>query len=262
METIKNVLRGLISRPPTQPFFLKLLKLCHAALNYGGGQAVEDSGEIDAMRFLRGSENSSWVVFDVGANNGQYLAQLLKIFPNGIKAYSFEPQAECFMRLTNRFGHDTRVHLENKALGSSVSSAVLSKKADGDLEASLCSLTSGNSDQEIVEVDTLDRFCESKNIQHIDFLKIDTEGWDFNVLQGADTLLKQARIRAIQFEFGDVTLGSPYHFRDFWNLLADEYRIYRLLRHGMVEITGYSPDLEIYKIANFLCVIKKTPQQS
>ena len=50
---MKNAIRGLISRPATQPLFLQLLKLCHAAMNYGGGQTVDDSGEIEALEFVR-----------------------------------------------------------------------------------------------------------------------------------------------------------------------------------------------------------------
>ena len=55
-------------------------RACHAGLNYGGGQSVWDSGEIDALRFaLNKSEKAGdFVVFDVGANHGAYVDAALR----------------------------------------------------------------------------------------------------------------------------------------------------------------------------------------
>jgi FkbM family methyltransferase len=49
-----------------------------------------------------------------------------------------------------------------------------------------------------VDVDTIDNYCLNNNIKKIDLLKIDTEGWDYNVLLGAKDMLKN--IKYIQFE--------------------------------------------------------------
>jgi hypothetical protein len=37
-------------------------------------------------------------------------------------------------------------------------------------------------------------------------------------------------------------------------LLSPKFKMYRILRRGVFAVDGYAPDLEIYKIANFLCV--------
>jgi len=68
--------------------------------------------------------------------------------------------------------------------------------------------------------------------------------------------LQQGLIHAIQFEFGDTFLSTDHHFIDLWRLLSPDFRIYRILRRGLHEIMRYSSDLEIYKIANFLCIRK------
>jgi hypothetical protein len=77
-----------------------------------------------------------------------------------------------------------------------------------------------------------------------------------DVLLGAKGMLESRAIRSIQFEFGDTYLPSEWHFIDFWNLLSPGYRIYRILRNGLAEIDRHNSDLEIYKIANFLCTEK------
>ena len=107
-----------------------------------------------------------------------------------------------------------------------------------------------------VNVDTVDKFCEREHIETIDLLKIDTEGFEMEVLAGAARMIKDDRIAAIQFEFGDMFIRSPYHFVDFWDLLSPEYDLYRILRSGLQLIKCYSSDLEIYKTANFLCLLR------
>ncbi len=59
-----------------------------------------------------------------------------------------------------------------------------------------------------VKVITLDSFCEKNNIQNIDLLKIDVEGFEKEVLLGANNLLKNKKIKFIIFEISKVVLES------------------------------------------------------
>lgn len=115
------------------------------------------------------------------------------------------------------------------------------------------SIVSGNI-AETVTVTTLDQFCIDAHISRIDFLKIDTEGFEFEVLLGAAETLSARKISAIQFEFGEFYPQTNHHFLDFWDLLSSNYVVYRILRHGLGELSRYSPDLEIYKAGNYLCL--------
>ena len=56
------------------------------------------------------------------------------------------------------------------------------------------------------------------NIETIDFLKIDVEGHDLNVLEGFDQYLKNVRI--IQFEYGVFNVDSKGLLVDFYYLLS------------------------------------------
>jgi FkbM family methyltransferase len=255
---LKRTLRHLLSRPSTQPVLLQLLKLCHAGLNYGGGQSVQDSGEVAALEFVRSTlgRATPLVLFDVGANDGEYLNFALRVLGNQVKAYSFEPQSGSFERLCARFGGDPRVELVKAALGREVGTVDLFLDADCETTASLYrNLSQEQTHSETVQQTTVDQVCAENCIEHIDLLKIDTEGYEMDVLLGASVMIEAGAISALQFEFGDTFLHTPYHFLDLWSLLSPRYTVYRILRHGLAEIRRYSPDLEIYKIANFLCML-------
>jgi hypothetical protein len=52
---------------------------------------------------------------------------------------------------------------------------------------------------------TIDRFCSDRGINQIDVLKIDAEGFDFDVLKGASSMLAEQAIKFIYFEFNDIS---------------------------------------------------------
>ena len=56
-----------------------------------------------------------------------------------------------------------------------------------------------------VRCTTVDSFCSERGVKQIDVLKIDTEGFDFEVLIGARSMLAQQAIKFISFEFNDIS---------------------------------------------------------
>lgn len=105
---------------------------------------------------------------------------------------------------------------------------------------------------EIVKIDTLDHYCEVNNIDIIDFLKMDIEGNELKALEGASNLLKEKRIINIQIEFGGCNIDSRTYFRDFWNLLHNDFTVYRILQNGLREIPRYGERLECFSTTNYL----------
>jgi FkbM family methyltransferase len=253
---MKNAIRNLLSRPWLQPPLAVLLRICHAGLNYGGGQAVRDSGEIGALRFAlnRSRKAGDFVVFDVGAQRGDYVEAALRVVDGRLRVFSFEPQDASFEILRARYGSEQRVSLHKTAISKQVGVGQLFFGEQGESIASLCRQSDAQTNAQKVRVTTVDQFCDDNGVGGIQFLKIDTEGQEMEVLQGAARMIQEGRIDFIQFEFGDTFLHTPYHFVDVWNYLSDRYVIYRILRHGLAELKHYSHDLEIYKNANFLSV--------
>ena len=140
------------------------------------------------------------VIFDVGANVGDWTAQYLPHAPNA-KFYCFEPATETARALARRMSPTPRVLVSRLALGSAKGSATL-YHADSSVQNSLLAPEGsvGESRSEQVQVDTLDEFTEEHGIARIDLLKTDTEGFDHQVLMGAERLLGGRRIDFVLVE--------------------------------------------------------------
>jgi len=164
----------------------------------------------DVARFL-GSATNLKVVFDVGANEGQTAAHYVRAFPSA-QIYSFEPVAATYKSLVQRVSKCQRVRTFQLAFADSNRTARIQLVPVSGLNSLRNELSNGCSSScgELVTLRTLDSFCAEENINHIDLLKTDTEGFDLEVLKGAEAML---RARQIQFILAEVTfqLGNTYH---------------------------------------------------
>jgi hypothetical protein len=82
------------------------------------------------------------------------------------------------------------------------------------------------------------------------------EGADLDVLKGAKRLLKNRKIKFIQFEFGGTQIAPRVFLRDFYELLEKDYSLYRVLSDGLQNIEQYSEHYEIFSYANYLAILK------
>ena len=104
-----------------------------------------------------------------------------------------------------------------------------------------------------VQVMRLDTFLES-NQNRPNVMKIDVEGYELKVLQGATETLKG--IQVLQFEFGGTALDSRIFFKDFWNLLHRDFSLLRLTPTALVEVNRYSELDEVFRFTNYYAVRK------
>jgi len=255
---LNDGIRYVVSRPALQPLWSKLLKLCHAGMNYGGGQAVRNSGELSALALLaqRFSPHEEVVIFDVGANDGEYAEAASRVFQqHRRRIFCFEPQRSSFLNLQGRFEHDPWMYPKPIAIGRECGTVNLFSSPN---RQSTSSLHGGGSNSEWlseqVEITTIDKVSSESGIDYIALLKIDTEGHEIDVLLGATLMIESGKVAAIQFEFGETFLQTNHHFKDIFDILSPRYIVYRVLRSGLVEVPRYHHDLEIYKLANFLCL--------
>lgn len=242
--------------------FNKLLYRCSlrgmGLLNF----ADEDlSGETYFLnRYFQGRNGG--VALDVGANVGAYCKALANACP-AIRIHAFEPHPRTYERLiANVQGLAVQCH--NVAVGTKAGSVELYDYAQGDASshASLYrdvieKIHGGLSVAHRVEMICLDDYLESQSIDHVDLLKVDTEGHEISVLAGARRYIEEGRIEAIQFEFNEMNTSSRTFFKDFLELLP-HYNIYRLLPNGLLRIEEYSPlYCEIYAYQNIVATLRK-----
>lgn len=145
------------------------------------------------------------IVFDVGANTGESAARFLGWFPRSV-VYCFEPVSETFQQLERRYGQNRRAHLFRFALGAERTRGCIVLHGTPDmffLEGAQGPLQRRDDlPREEVTVETLDAFCHDAAVERVAYLKIDTEGGDLQVLEGAKDLLRDHRIDLVQAEAG------------------------------------------------------------
>lgn len=148
-------------------------------------------------------------IFDIGANVGQTVDFYRNIYPNA-SIYSFEPIPKTYAELERSCNGKQGVKTFNIAFGEKKESMDIQVvKDETSVVNSLSDKFQDNlkSDAESYEtvkikVETLDDFVNEHGIGKIDLLKIDTEGYEVQVLNGAKNLLASGKVSAIICEAG------------------------------------------------------------
>ncbi len=256
----KNILEVMrkINKKRFQKFFENLYLLSLHGMGYGEGDFDKD-GETSFLKQL-GKNKEKLVIFDVGANIGKYSLECVRFVKNS-EIYAFEPSKKTFETLKNNLKNFKGIHLHNIGFGRKNKTEILfyNEKNSG-----LASLHNRNLEhmnilfnkKEKVKIETVDSFCKKNSIKEIDLLKIDVEGNELNVLKGAKNMLKQKKIKRIQFEFGGSNIDSRVFFKDFWKMLHKDYNLYRIIRGGLIPIKNYKHSLELFALINYLADLK------
>lgn len=141
------------------------------------------------------------IIWDVGANQGLYTDLFVKNIRSVGKVIAFEPNPDAFGLLTDRFGGSSSCQLMNVALGKEDGTAelIVSLGSDMDPTASICrAKTSGTS--LAVRVRGGSNLVANGECPSPTLVKIDTEGFELDVLDGLEGLLKVSPPRVIAVE--------------------------------------------------------------
>ncbi len=215
---------------------------------------VLTNGELRLLQSIIKNLRPS-VVFDVGANNGDYAHNLLDV-QSDLSVHCFEPDPVTFEILRSSFQGQPNVICNDYAL----SDASGTKKMYLNKEEPTVNSFYDTEEKDFtilltpVKIITLDDYCSKNHIDHIDFMKVDTEGHEFSVLRGSESMLKKQAIDCIQFEFGNAAIYARVFFRDIYDLLQKNgYEIYKI-KPLTLEKVKYIPEYEKIMYANFFAV--------
>ena len=193
------------------------------------------------VNFLKKKIKKINFFFDIGAHKGE----TIKLFNDNFdidKIFSFEASPVTFKTLQKNVlkfeqkYQNTQIYINNLALGSmkkkinikhlteSSSSTIRSINTNSKYFKKkyffLKKLNQNNLYHEL-EIDqiSLDEFVENNNINFIDFLKIDTEGYELEVLLGAKKILKLTKLLLFEHHYDDMIVKN-YFFSDIHHFLS------------------------------------------
>lgn len=259
VSSMKSMGKGLLGLVP-QSIFYQAEDAIQKQLGKGSG-AWSTAEEAKAIaKFIDKLKLDSLVAIDVGANVGNWSAEIIDLFPSAY-ILAFEPSKAAFEKLSTRFHDEKNITCLNCALGNSSSISTLYADSSG---SGLGSLTNRRVEhfgidfkhQEKVEVESLDVLLSTKFPDlKPNVLKMDVEGHELDILQGAEKSL--LNIQLIQFEFGGSNIDTRTFFQDFWYFFKKaNFDIYRLTPVGPRLIKNYSEQEETFRATNYIATRK------
>ncbi|MEQ8924874.1 MAG: FkbM family methyltransferase [Fulvivirga sp.] len=244
--------RYLIGKIKLQPLFESMYRFSLRGMNYGQNHSVETSGELWVLKFASKVFNKNSIIFDVGANKGQFLKNIINSFSHYNQIHCFEPSLSAFNILAKKAEGLENVQINNLGLSNKSGKLNLYYDSEASVMATLNSRSEKKHSEEVT-ISTIDTYCLSMNISHINYLKLDVEGFEYNVLLGAANMLAKRQIDFIQFEFGKNNMDQGIFLSDFITLLSG-YRIYRIVKNGIREIKEYNLYHEVFLTTNYLAI--------
>jgi hypothetical protein len=106
-----------------------------------------------------------------------------------------------------------------------------------------------------VSVERGDDYCERTGVKHIDFLKVDVEGAEFEVIRGFERIFSAGRIDVVQFEYGPLALAVKNPLKDYFDFFADSGMVLGKVYPRYVKLMDrYFPGLDDFRWANFVAL--------
>jgi len=205
--------------------------ICHQVLGKKDDN-IETDGELDVIKKYIHDGN---VVFDVGAERGTWTKWVRESHRN-CHVYAFEPDTknnnpDAFpFALSDHVGTE-QYHVTSKSLHN----ILIKPEAETSYP---------------VPITTVDRFCEEHKINHIDFMKIDVEGGEFNVIKGAHQMIREGLVENIQFEYGGTYPPAKLTLQRVVRYLRQYgYEIFKVAPDSVIPVNGLVED---YGYANYL----------
>lgn len=172
---------------------------------------VERMERIFYLEYLR----DGMIIFDVGANVGELTLLFSRFAGDNGSVHAFEASGEIFKKLETicRAAGRRNVALNHLALADkngTVRLNIYDEAYSSFNSLAVRPLEKYGLDLQPVGIEettamTVDDYCENKKIEFIDLLKIDVEGAEFQVMQGARRMLQSKSIKCLTFEFGQTT---------------------------------------------------------
>jgi FkbM family methyltransferase len=180
-----------------------------------------DYDDIMSEFVMRAVLNADSNCVDIGCHLGDVLEPMLRFAPNGM-CFAFEPLPKLFEHLQSRFGTDGRVKLFNLALSDIDGSEIFQHVVDAPAYSGFRSTEAGREKGTVqtlnVKTARLDEILEGV---HVDLVKIDVEGAEFQVLRGGLETIRRCKPYVL-FEHQEHAANYGTKPEDIFDLLNEQ----------------------------------------
>jgi len=236
---------------------------------------TQDLGKLlNYLNITELKKKDNLVIFDIGSNVGVYTLLFTKTFKNIKQIYSFEPHLKTFNIMNdnitlNNLNHKVsqfNIGFSDKKGNYKIgfpsndllkeNSITVNDNTNTDKDTEFYSLF-GKENTEDIFCDTLDNFVKEHNINKLDFIKIDVEGSEFNVLKGGKNTLKTLK-PVVVFEFNKLTKNlSGLNSDDLYKFLKElNYKMYGFEYNFFINPNELK-DLNVNNVSDILCIPNK-----
>lgn len=194
----------------------------------------------------------NYICFDIGANIGETTLNFAQIAKNG-KVYSFEPVPFLFERLKKNVQQNKfeNIFLNNIAISDRKETLFFSTPINNN-SAGIGLQKNKEEKSNAVFADTLDNFVDENKIERIDFIKIDVEGFENFVINGAINTLKSLKpILFIEIDNHHLLKNNTSEAEILTKLSSLGYTLFAIEEKSKIEITSFENTNKHYDV---LCI--------
>jgi FkbM family methyltransferase len=254
---ITRVLANCLARAPGGD--VSLAHKCQRYVDHANGEGNDERTTNGEQWLAQRIAPGARVVFDVGANRGDWAALWLAANPQAL-IHCFEPYPPTFRELVAR-GLPANVQCNPLGLSATRRTAAL---FIFDAAPALNSLYRRRGleggwgleppdREEPIQLRCLDEYCDEHDVKVIDYLKLDVEGHELDVLNGGAGLFEQGRVKCGQFEYGGCNIDSRVLLQDFFKWFDGVgYSLYKLLPDRLLPVARYDQRHENFRYQNWV----------
>ena len=215
---------------------------------------IKKNGEMRVLEVV--ARHGVHTVFDVGANVGEWSIEAHRLFP-AATIHAFELVPNTYQHLVHNTQALERLRPNDYGLASTPGIITINLSTTSGM-SSAHPLKGTNAHDALFQnsmecvVDMGENYLQKKGIDHVDFLKTDTEGMDYSVIMGFGSRIDDIDI--IQFEYNSFNIASHHLLYDFYRYLKKyNFTIGKIFPRNVV-FFEYSEDMENFHGSNFIAV--------
>jgi FkbM family methyltransferase len=169
------------------------------------------------------------------------------------EVHYFEPEKEFIDKLSQQPNKHKKSYFNNFGLGNETIEKYYYPKYESFLNRVASCGYDDTNNRKLLRIKNSKEYMVENKIENVDFLKIDTEGYEYEVIKGFEDYIK--KIKIIQFEYGGTFLDNNVKLEDLIKYLSSYgFSNFSYLTHdNIVEITDFT---DHYQYCNIVCFNK------